>query len=78
MPDVNACYKFPAVGYRNNTNGALTDAGTSGRYWADEQLNATVARMFICSSNSAGVTSFNKTYGFSVRCVRPRIYDPDF
>ena len=71
MPDVNVCYEFPAVGYRNNTNGALAGAGTNGYYWSATQNNATNAYRLNFNSSSVNTSgNDNKTNGFSVRCVR--------
>ena len=82
-PFAKACFtrcstEFPAVGYRNYNNGALTNAGTNGNYWSATQNNGSNAYNLNFTSSSVSVTNNNKTNGLSVRCVRPRIYDPDF
>ena len=64
--------EFPAVGLRNNSNGALNNAGTNGYYWSATQYttNANNAYNLNFNSSSVSVTNNNKTNGFSVRCVR--------
>jgi hypothetical protein len=34
---------LPAAGYRNNTDGTLTNVGLNGNYWSGTQNNATNA-----------------------------------
>ena len=62
--------ELPANGWRD-TDGEVRDAGTNGYYWSATQYNSTNAYRLSFNSNSVGVSSYdNKTFGFSVRCVR--------
>ncbi len=70
--------EFPAVGYRNNSSGALNNNGTNGYYWASNQNNASNAYIMYFNSSNVNTSNNNKANGYSVRCVRQRIYDPDF
>ena len=64
---------FSAVmcGYRN-ANGAFYSRGTYTIFWASEQSGADDAWVRDLSSALAGMsrTTFNKSYGFSVRCIK--------
>ncbi|MDE6482267.1 MAG: hypothetical protein K2L01_00670 [Rikenellaceae bacterium] len=63
--------EFPAVGRRNNSSGALEIAGTNGKYWSSTQNNTSNAYYMNFNSSSVNTNNnANKTYGFSVRCVR--------
>ncbi len=51
--------QFPAVGCRSNTDGALYDVGTGGRYWTSESDASNAFHMYFISSN-VGTNSANK------------------
>ncbi|MCX4358715.1 MAG: hypothetical protein OSJ22_03645, partial [Rikenellaceae bacterium] len=61
--------EFPAVGSRSNTDGALYDVGTGGRYWTSESDASNAFHMYFISSN-VGTNSANKRASYNVRCVR--------
>jgi len=67
---------FPAVGLRNNSDGSLNNNGTWGYYWSSDYYNSTNAYNMYFNSSSVNTDWNNKANGFSVRCVRQRIYDP--
>ena len=83
---VNVCslkfahLEFPAVGNRNTDSaGTLNNNGTNGYYWSSVQYNTNSARNMNFNSSGVNPNDYNnKQNGFSVRCVRQRIYDPDF
>ena len=62
--------EFPAVGYRNNTDGALNNPGTNGNYWSSTQNDSSNAYRMNFNSSSMNTNNNYKTNGFSVRCVR--------
>ena len=72
--------EFPAVGLRdNNSTGTLNNNGTNGYYWSSVQYDSNNAYDMNFNNGSLNPNNNNyKTNGFSVRCVRQRIYDPDF
>ena len=64
---------LPAVGYRLNTDGSLTQQESEGVYWASEQLNSTNGRrvrFFSHISEPSLPDGANKAFGLSIRCVR--------
>ncbi len=72
--------EFPAVGNRNTDSaGTLNNNGTNGYYWSSVQYNTNSARNMNFNSSGVNPNDYNnKQNGFSVRCVRQRIYDPVF
>ena len=62
--------EFPAVGYRNDTDGSLYGAGTYGFYWSSTQNGSDYAYRLDFGSSSVSTSNGNKTNGRSVRCVR--------
>jgi len=66
---------LPAVGNRNNSDGALNDQGSNGRYWSGTQVDASNGyNLNFDSSTSNPANSNNKANGRSVRCVQEIIY----
>ena len=59
---------LPAAGFRNASNGALTNRGSSGNYWSSTGYG-TNANYLLFASSTAGPTNSSRTYGYSVRCV---------
>ena len=62
--------EFPAVGYRNNTDGALNNPGTNGNYWSSTQNSSSDAYEMYFNSSSVNTNNPNRKNGLSVRCVR--------
>jgi uncharacterized protein (TIGR02145 family) len=63
--------KFPAAGYRNNSDGSIGFVGAQGRYWSSSSTFSSEYSM-IMSFNVAGA-SVGFTYramGNSVRCIK--------
>lgn len=64
---------FPGAGYRNFTDGALTNVGAHGNYWSSSIAASGVATAghlnFIGSTGLNLCHSSNRSVGFSVRCV---------
>ena len=63
---------LPAVGYRNNSLGAvLTGQGTLGPYWSSSQASSTVGSgWYVTISGSTPISSPTKDHAFTIRCVR--------
>ena len=61
--------KLPVAGYRSSSNGALSFVGSSDYYWS-ATVSGTNARSLYFNSSNAFVTTGNRAYGFSVRCIK--------
>ena len=61
--------KFPTAGARNHSNGALLFIDSEGTYWSST-VDGTNARFLYIGSTIAGMYSFNRAYGLSVRCIK--------
>ncbi|HIC8809537.1 FISUMP domain-containing protein [Elizabethkingia anophelis] len=59
---------LPAAGYRFNADGALNFRGYDGRYWSSS-VAASNAGYLLFDSSSVNVYYFDRTNGFSVRCI---------
>ena len=62
---------FPAAGYRNSSSGTLSFAGNYGDYWSGSSYSASYAWRLYVNSGNASQDNYYRTYGSSVRCVRP-------
>jgi uncharacterized protein (TIGR02145 family) len=60
---------LPAAGYRTNSNGGLTNRGNVGLYWSSTENGTTANALYFDSSPANADSNFNRTFGFSVRCV---------
>jgi uncharacterized protein (TIGR02145 family) len=61
--------KLPAAGVRTRGNGSLDVVGSNGLYWSST-VSGTNAMYLDFSSPGAGMFSFPRAYGFSVRCIK--------
>ena len=61
--------KLPMAGGRNDGSGSLDAVGTNGRYWSRAVSGATSRDLYFYSSGAAMSTT-NRAYGFSVRCLK--------
>jgi uncharacterized protein (TIGR02145 family) len=61
--------KFTRAGLRLNSNGALSDVGTSGNYWSST-VNSTGSRYLNFNSNSTNIFGWYRASGYSVRCIK--------
>ena len=61
--------EFPAVGYRNDTDGSLYGAGTYGFYWSSTQNGSDYAYRLDFGSSSVSTSNGNKTSGRSACAV---------
>ncbi|MFV0471115.1 MAG: hypothetical protein ACK5L7_03640 [Paludibacteraceae bacterium] len=61
--------KLPLAGHRNYSSGALGNVGSYSYYWSST-VNGTLARILYFYSGHATMYSSNRTYGFSVRCIK--------
>lgn len=61
--------KLVVAGYRYLSNGAVNLAGSFGNYWGSTVYGG-YARSLYFISGVAGMYSFSRAYGFSVRCLK--------
>jgi hypothetical protein len=59
-------------GYRNNNNGNFNNLGNNSNFWSATENNATNAwnRKLNYNNSNVNRNNNNKSYGFSVRCLR--------
>ena len=60
---------LPAAGYRYFTNGALNFRGYFGFYWSSAENGSYAYSLYFTSSSVYPPINYNRTYGFSVRCI---------
>lgn len=60
---------FSSAGFRHSATGALTSAGSEGRFWLAVSSGAGSVRM---GFDGAGLSfiDIHRTFGFSLRCVQ--------
>jgi uncharacterized protein (TIGR02145 family) len=61
--------KLPLAGFRYNNNGAPFDVGIAGLYWSSTVDNTDARKLFF-DSTSAGMLTFSRAFGYSVRCIK--------
>jgi len=61
--------KLPMAGYRSESNGSLANVGADGYYWSST-VSGTQSRDLYFISSNAGMSGYNRAYGFSVRCIK--------
>ncbi|MEA3447814.1 MAG: FISUMP domain-containing protein, partial [Bacteroidota bacterium] len=61
--------KFPVAGYRYNSDGSLSGAGSNGYYWSST-ADITSARRLYFYSNYSSPGSGSRASGYSVRCIK--------
>ena len=61
--------KLPMAGYRYRSNGSLLDVGFLGFYWSST-VSGTYSRFLYFGSSSAGMSTFTRADGYSVRCLK--------
>jgi uncharacterized protein (TIGR02145 family) len=60
---------LPAAGLRLNSNGALYYRGIFGFYWSSAESGSSAYYLSFDSSYVSPASNFNRTYGFSLRCI---------
>lgn len=60
---------LPAAGLRDGSTGTLFNRGSVGNYWSSTENGTVNAWNLVFFSGGADVLIFNRTLGFSVRCV---------
>jgi hypothetical protein len=60
--------KLPMTGFRNQI-GTLEFVGTIGRYWSSS-VNSINSRRIGFDSSSAIISSFSRSFGYAVRCLK--------
>ena len=60
---------LPAAGYRSNSGGSLNSRGSGGDYWSTGMDSSTYAYDANFYSGGTYMTSYNRAFGFSVRCI---------
>jgi hypothetical protein len=66
----NSNLKLHAAGYLGNPSGMLFDRGVMGLYWSSSQYNTDNARVLDFYNSFCDTSYDNKSWGFSVRCLR--------
>lgn len=62
---------IPAAGYRNNSNGSLTNVGSYGAYWSASPSGGSFGYNLSFYSSYVGPSSTNyRANGFAVRCIQ--------
>jgi len=61
--------KLTVCGLRSNSDGSLTNVGSTGYYWSSP-VSGTYARRLYFSSSNAVMTGSNRAGGLSVRCIK--------
>jgi hypothetical protein len=61
--------KLPMAGSRDSSSGSLGNVGSSGHYWASA-VSGTFASFGYFNSRSAGMYTYYRADGFSVRCLK--------
>jgi hypothetical protein len=61
---------WPAAGYRDGGGGALNYVGSYGYYWSASPTSSGGYRLYFRSNYVSPSNSYNRAYGFSVRCVQ--------
>lgn len=61
--------KLPVAGYRSHHDGMLMNVGSSGSYWSST-VNGTGARRLMFGRGGAGMFSYGRALGYSVRCLK--------
>ncbi len=60
--------KLVVAGYRRRNDGAVLNAGSGGNYWS-ATVHGSSSRYLLFNSSNANMSSYNRAYGFSVRCI---------
>jgi len=66
----NSALKMHAAGYLFDSGGSLDGRGTNGIYWSLNQSSATKSWGLYFFSSSCFISEYNKSYGFTLRCIR--------
>ena len=66
---MQSALKLPLGGYRYHNNGSLYDVGSSSSYWSATVFGAG-ARYLDFGSSDAGLGTYSRGIGFSVRCLQ--------
>jgi uncharacterized protein (TIGR02145 family) len=61
--------KLPMAGSRSSSDGSLNDVGSGGYYWSST-VSGTSAGGLYFDSSYASMSTYSRTYGFSVRCFK--------
>lgn len=61
--------KMPAAGFRNFNDGGLINVGSMGVYWSST-VSGNNSRNLFFSSNSISMSSDDRAFGYSVRCIK--------
>ena len=62
--------KLPMAGYREFRDGSVYSVGTGGFYWSSTDSGSPNSKMLFFDSGSASTQTYNRAYGFSVRCLK--------
>jgi len=66
----DSALKMHAAGYLFDSGGSVDGRGTNGIYWSNKQSAGTKSWGLYFFASSCFVSEYNKSYGFSLRCLR--------
>jgi uncharacterized protein (TIGR02145 family) len=69
---INSPLKLPMAGDRVSSSGSLHSVGSLGRYWSSS-VSDSYAQHLGFYSTGANVGSYNRAYGYSVRCIKDAV-----
>ena len=61
---------YPAAGCRGNDNGDFRNVGSFGLYWSGSPIGNEGYYLFLTSRYVSSTRGINRSYGYSVRCVK--------
>ena len=61
---------MPLSGYRNRTDGAVSDEGSDGHYWSGSVSGTHARRLGLYSSAAYPNSTSNRAYRFNVRLIK--------
>jgi hypothetical protein len=61
--------KLPVAGDRKGSDGLLANVGDNGNYWSST-VNSTSSHSLSFNSSFAGINTFVRANGFSIRCIK--------
>jgi uncharacterized protein (TIGR02145 family) len=61
---------FPFAGFRGVGTGLLYNQGTNAYYWSSGTVGTNAYALYIYGSYVGPATGFNRSYGFSLRCIK--------
>ena len=69
----NSALKLHMAGYLYSSDASLNLRGVHGAYWSSTQTSATYGQVLYFYSSTCGVSTYKKSSGFTVRCIKDSI-----